>query len=199
MWMRYYSYGIALFIFIVDFITKKWIENNLELYEKINVIGTFFQITSIRNTGAAFSILENQRLFFLIVTVIVVGGLIWYIQFNRKTGRPLMMIALGLVLGGACGNFIDRLVKGEVVDFFQFNFGSYTFPIFNVADIGIVCGVILILLDSFLTREPQDGVVSADSAAAGASASDVTETADASGAAYGKSADGGQASEQQNR
>ncbi|GJM72230.1 hypothetical protein HMSSN036_44460 [Paenibacillus macerans] len=76
---------------------------------------------------------------------------------NKKQRNKLLPTALSLVLGGAVGNFLDRVVSGEVVDFLQFNFGSYTFPIFNVADSCIVIGVALIILDSLLEmrREKQ--------------------------------------------
>ncbi len=120
------------------------------LTEQIPVIGNFFLITSHRNRGAAFGILENQRWFFIIVTTIVVIGIIWYLQKVMKTNNKLLPLALSLVLGGAIGNFIDRILTGEVVDFLQFNFGSYEFPIFNVADSCIVIGVGLIILDSLL-------------------------------------------------
>lgn len=83
------------------------------------------------------------------MTVVVVVGIVWYLNKVRKT-RRLLPLALALVLGGAVGNFLDRLLTGEVVDFLQFNFGSYTFPIFNVADSCIVVGVALIILDSLL-------------------------------------------------
>ncbi|MNJ64387.1 Lipoprotein signal peptidase [compost metagenome] len=74
----------------------------------------------------------------------------WYLQKVKRLPNKLLPIALSLVLGGTFGNFIDRLLTGEVVDFLQFNFGSYTFPIFNVADSCIVIGFGLIVLDSFL-------------------------------------------------
>ncbi|MNC67307.1 Lipoprotein signal peptidase [compost metagenome] len=89
--------------------------------------------------------------------MIVVIGLIWYLLKVKNAGNKLLPTALSLVLGGAVGNFLDRAVAGEVVDFLQFNFGSYTFPIFNVADSCIVIGVALIVLDSLLEvrREKQ--------------------------------------------
>jgi signal peptidase II len=120
------------------------------MYEQIPVIGDFFLITSSRNRGAAFGILQDQLWFFIVVTLIVVGGIVWYLRKVSKEGRKLLPTALALVLGGALGNFIDRLLMGEVVDFLQFNFGSYTFPIFNIADSCIVIGVGLIILDTLL-------------------------------------------------
>ncbi|EGG38307.1 MULTISPECIES: signal peptidase II [Paenibacillus] len=143
-------YLIAFVLFLIDQGTKYLIATRLELYEQIPVIGDFFLITSSRNRGAAFGILQDQLWFFIIVTIIVVGGIVWYLRKVSKEGRKLLPTALALVLGGALGNFIDRLIMGEVVDFLQFNFGSYTFPIFNIADSCIVIGVGLIILDTLL-------------------------------------------------
>lgn len=143
-------YVIALIAILVDQGTKYVIASQMELNEKISVIGDFFLITSHRNRGAAFGILEDQRWFFIVVTTIVVIGLVWYINKVRTMPGKLLPVALGLVLGGAIGNFIDRVLYGEVVDFLMFNFGSYTFPIFNIADSCIVIGVGLIILDTLL-------------------------------------------------
>lgn len=148
---------IALIAFLIDQATKYWIATSLAINEQIPVIGNFFLITSHRNRGAAFGILQDQRWFFIVVTTVVLIGLVWYMLKIRKSGNRLLQTALALVLGGAAGNFIDRALTGEVVDFLQFNFGSYTFPIFNVADSCIVVGVALIILDSILEirREKQ--------------------------------------------
>jgi signal peptidase II len=140
-------YLIALIAFLVDQGTKYLIATRLELQEQIPVIGNFFLITSHRNRGAAFGILQGQQWFFILITTVVIIGIVWYLNKARQT-RKLLPLALSLVLGGAIGNFLDRLLMGEVVDFLQFNFGSYTFPIFNVADSCIVVGVALIILDS---------------------------------------------------
>jgi signal peptidase II len=91
-----------------------------------------------------------------------VAGIIWYMYKNRHSGKPLLMTGLGLVLGGAFGNFLDRALYGEVTDFLQFTFGSYVFPIFNVADTGIVCGVGLILLDAVLSMKNENGESNGD-------------------------------------
>ncbi|MHA0855869.1 signal peptidase II [Paenibacillus sp. CMAA1364] len=143
-------YIIALVAFLVDQGTKYLIASRMELTEQIPVIGNFFLITSHRNRGAAFGILEDQRWFFIAITIVVVIAIVWYLQKVMKTSNKILPLALSLVLGGALGNFIDRVIAGEVVDFLQFNFGSYTFPIFNIADSCIVVGVGLIIVDSFL-------------------------------------------------
>lgn len=148
-------YLFAVVVFAIDYISKEIIKRSLDLYEQVNVIGNFFLITSFRNRGAAFSILQNQRVLFIIITVVVAAAIIWYMQRSHRNGKMLMMTALSLVLGGAVGNFLDRAIYGEVVDFLQLNFGSYTFPIFNIADCAICVGVGLIILDSLLTSSKE--------------------------------------------
>ncbi|MBM7565734.1 signal peptidase II [Paenibacillus sacheonensis] len=155
--MKFYYYWLAVFVLVVDYASKKWVEHSLAMYETKHVLGDFFIITSIRNKGAAFSILQEKRTLFLIITLIVVAGIVWYLMKNRKSGKVLLLSGLGLVLGGAVGNFIDRLLYGEVVDFLQFTFGSYVFPIFNLADSGICIGVGMILLDALLTSKNENG------------------------------------------
>lgn len=166
----YYIY--AAIVVLIDQATKRIVVNRMELYESIPVIGEFFQITSHRNKGAAFGILQNQRWFFIIVTLVVVVGVIWYLSKMVKERRKLLPVALSLVLGGALGNFIDRLLFGEVVDFFHFTFQfslfgreiEYQYPIFNIADSAIVIGVGLILLDSLLSwREEAKAAKTAES------------------------------------
>ncbi len=155
-WPIWTYYGIAALVFLVDYVTKKIVENTMEIGERIEVLGNFFILTSIRNRGAAFGILQEQRVFFLVITLIVVAAIVWYVQHSYKKGSRLLLSALGLILGGAVGNFLDRSLYGEVVDFLQFNFGSYTFPIFNLADTGICVGVLLVILDSLLPRKQEN-------------------------------------------
>lgn len=143
-------YVVALLVFLLDQGTKRLIATRMELGEIIPVIGNFFQITSHRNKGAAFGILQGQRELFIVITVIVVVAIVWYLRKTMNSGQKLLPFGLSLVLGGAVGNFLDRALHGEVVDFARFNFGSYTFPIFNVADSAIVIGVAMIILDTLL-------------------------------------------------
>ena len=163
--LKYYIY--AVIVLAIDQATKWVVVKNLVLGEARPVIGEFFQITSHRNKGAAFGILQNQRWFFIVVTIAVVAGIIWYLRKMLQEGKRLLPFALSLVLGGAVGNFVDRALFGEVVDFLQFTFDlswfgnpEYIFPIFNVADSAIVVGVGLIFLDAFLSwrEEAKQGV-----------------------------------------
>ncbi|CDQ40188.1 MULTISPECIES: signal peptidase II [Virgibacillus] len=141
----YWYYLIALIMISIDQLTKWIIVKTMELGDQITIIDNFFYITSHRNTGAAWGILEGQMTFFYIVTAIVVIVVIYYMQMYAKESKWLA-IALSLVLGGAIGNFIDRLFRQEVVDFFDFIIFGYDFPIFNVADSSLVIGACLIIL-----------------------------------------------------
>jgi signal peptidase II len=158
-----YYYLLAVAVLIVDQVTKAIIISQLKIGERIPVIGEFFQITSHRNAGAAFGVLSGQRWFFLVVTTIVAGLLIWYIRSSYSKGLRLAPLAYCLILGGAIGNFIDRVRFGEVVDFLKFRFqfdwfGSpvdYTYPIFNVADSAIVIGVIMAIIQLWRERKEE--------------------------------------------
>ncbi|GAE33877.1 signal peptidase II [Halalkalibacter akibai] len=141
--MKYYL--LALIIIVLDQITKWVVVTEMALGEKITLIENVLYFTSHRNQGAAFGILQGQMWFFYIITVIVIVGIVYYMQ---KEGRhsPLLGISLGLVLGGAIGNFIDRLFRGEVVDFVDTYIFTYNFPIFNVADAALCVGVGLLFI-----------------------------------------------------
>ncbi|UOR12902.1 signal peptidase II [Halobacillus amylolyticus] len=145
----YIYYLIAAAIVIVDQITKWIVVQTMEIRESIPVIENVFYITSHRNRGAAWGILEGQMWFFYIVTVIVVGILIYYMGQYARQSR-FVGVALALILAGAIGNFIDRLFRKEVVDFLDVYIGSYNYPIFNVADSSLVIGVIFVLIATFV-------------------------------------------------
>ncbi|MFB9279975.1 signal peptidase II [Cohnella cellulosilytica] len=156
-WPIWVYYGIAVIVFLIDYASKKVISRTVELdTERIPVLGDFFMITHIRNRGAAFGMLQEQRLFFIVITIVVVGGILWYLHRSYRTGTKLLLAALATILGGAVGNFLDRALYGEVVDFLQFNFGSYTFPIFNLADTAICVGVGMVILDALLTMKQEN-------------------------------------------
>ena len=142
-------YLIALIIILVDQLTKWLIVKNMEIGESITVIENFLYITSHRNQGAAWGILQGQMMFFYIITALVVIGLIYYIQKLPKEEKAFG-IALSLMLGGAIGNFIDRLFRKEVVDFVNTWIFTYDFPIFNIADSALVIGVGIVLILTIL-------------------------------------------------
>ena len=140
-----YYYLLALVIIALDQITKAIIVNKMELGESIQVIENFLYITSHRNPGAAWGILAGKMWFFYIVTVVVIIALVFYIQKMAKT-HMLVGVALALMLGGAIGNFIDRILHQEVVDFIDTYIFGYNFPIFNVADSALTVGVALLII-----------------------------------------------------
>lgn len=151
-------YLIAMIVIFIDQWSKWLIVKKMEYGQSIAIIDQFFYLTSHRNRGAAWGILQGQMWFFYIITLAVIIAVIYYIRKLAKKD-PLMGTALGLILGGALGNFIDRVVRKEVVDFFDFYlnfyFFQYHYPIFNVADAALVVGVILILIHTLLESKKE--------------------------------------------
>ncbi|NLQ18708.1 lipoprotein signal peptidase [Marinomonas sp. M1K-6] len=151
-------WALALILFVLDWVTKQAIESNLFYGQEIAVL-PFFDLTLRYNTGAAFSFLAQaggwQRWFFSVIALAVAVGISWRLVKIAETNR-LESLALTFVLGGAIGNLYDRLVYGHVVDFLQFHWQqSWYFPAFNVADSAITIGVILMLLESFVAKNPE--------------------------------------------
>lgn len=135
---------LILLSVLLDQLTKYIVFKNINYNEYIVVINNFFYISHRRNTGAAWSFLsehEWSRYMFIAITIIVCAFLI-YMLFKSK--NFFMNISLALIIGGALGNLIDRIFKGYVVDFLEFVFGTYHYPTFNVADICVVIGTILL-------------------------------------------------------
>ena len=118
----------------------------MELGERIAVWDPWFGILSHRNRGAAWGMLQGQMWLFYIVTIIVIVGIIYFFHKEAKN-KPLFGISLMVLLGGAIGNFIDRLFRGEVVDFIDVLIPviQYHFPIFNVADAALTIAVIMLI------------------------------------------------------
>lgn len=143
---RYYL--IALLVIIIDQSSKWLIVKKMTIGESIEIVKGFLYITSHRNTGAAWGMLAGQMMFFYIITVIVVIIIIYYIHKEARQNL-LLGISLSLILGGAIGNFIDRLVKKEVVDFINTYIFSYDFPVFNIADSALVIGVGILMIHMF--------------------------------------------------
>lgn len=138
-----FYYLISLLILIIDQWSKWAIVKYMDLYESIPIIEGWLHITSTRNRGAAFSILQNQRWFFITLTVIVSLFIIYYIYRIYKTEK-WYALAFSLILGGAVGNLIDRILTGEVVDFIDVRI--INFAVFNLADSAIVIGTGLMLI-----------------------------------------------------
>lgn len=139
------SISITIVILILDQITKFIITKTMQIGDSFEVIPNFLSITSHRNNGAAWGILSGKMAFFYIITVIIL--IILIVFFIKEAKRNLLMqIAISLLFAGALGNFIDRVLNGEVVDFVDTYIFSYNFPIFNVADSSLTIGVVLVII-----------------------------------------------------
>jgi len=145
----YKYYLLAMIVIILDQWTKWLVVKYMALYERITVIENFFYMTSHRNKGAAWGILQGQFGFFYIITILFTIGIIYYLHKYGKNHRGLA-ISLSFILGGAIGNFIDRLFRKEVVDFIDVMIFTYDYPIFNLADSFLVVGVILFAIITFV-------------------------------------------------
>lgn len=141
-----YIYTVALFYLLLDQIIKFIVNNNLILMEEIPVINNFFSIYYLKNAGAAFSILGDKTLFLIIISIICLLFLKYYIK-KLKRVTSLTIVSLGIMIGGIVGNLFDRLLYKAVIDYLSFTFFNYSFPVFNLADIGITIGAILLLID----------------------------------------------------
>ena len=133
---------VAALVIVVDHFTKLYIENWLPLnhsWAPVPELGSYFRITHVSNTGAAFGLFPGGSLFFTVIAI-VVGAVIILYNYGLPAGHPLLRLALGLQLGGALGNLIDRLRLGHVTDFLDFG----PWPVFNVADMAIVAGVVIL-------------------------------------------------------
>lgn len=153
-----WSGSIVGAVLVLDQVTKYLVLSSIHLYERITVIPGFFNLTHVRNKGAAFGLLADvpgiwRSLFFITTTLTalaVIGFLI------RKTQDRLQVWAFSLIAAGAAGNLIDRIRFDEVVDFIQWYFRSFYWPSFNVADSAISVGVGLLILDMVLKKEPKE-------------------------------------------
>lgn len=138
----------------MDQCTKWLIVKNMELGERISVWDPWFGILSHRNRGAAWGMLEGQMWLFSVVTVAVIIAIIYFNHTEAK-GKPLFHVSLMLLLGGAVGNFIDRLFRGEVVDFVDVYIPviNYHFPIFNIADAALTIAVVMLFITIILEEK----------------------------------------------
>lgn len=142
---------------IIDQLTKFLVVKYMTIGQSISIIDHFLYITSHRNEGAAWGILQGKMLFFYVVTLLVIGVVILWIRRLDVKKEKLLVIALSLILGGAIGNFIDRVMYQHVVDFINTYIFGYDFPIFNIADSALCIGVFLMAVDAFLDvkRDPK--------------------------------------------
>jgi len=136
--------GLASIVVIADQLAKAWLVSILAPGERLPVVGDLLRLVNSQNSGALFGLFKDQALFFGIASIGVVGLIVWY---HGSSGRnPLLSVALGLLLGGALGNMIDRLRLGYVVDFVDAGVGDLRWYTFNVADAAISGAILLLIL-----------------------------------------------------
>lgn len=146
---------LSLFLIVADQLSKQWVVNSFDLYESIQIMPSL-NFTYVHNYGAAFSFLSDsggwQRWFFTAIAVAVSAVLVIWLRRN-----PMQLwrqnLAFALILAGAIGNVIDRLIFGYVIDFVDVYINNWHWPAFNIADMAITIGAVLMLLEAFFERE----------------------------------------------
>lgn len=148
------------FVVILDLITKAYIATTMLLHESFVIVEGLFNITYVRNPGAAFGFLAGaspgfRSIFFLLVTIVVIVMILYYIG-KSKTEEVLETFALSLIISGALGNLIDRVRFGEVIDFIDLYIGAHHWPAFNVADSAISIGAVIMVLNLLIHKQEYD-------------------------------------------
>ncbi len=141
--------GLAAIVLVLDQLTKAWLASFLAPGERVEVIGDLVRLIHSQNNGALFGLFRDLAIVFGVISVGVVGAIVW---FHHTSGRnTLLSVALGLLLGGALGNMTDRFRIGYVVDFVDLGIGDLRFYTFNVADSAISLAILLLILSAFLS------------------------------------------------
>lgn len=149
---------LSIVLLALDQITKWVVSTEMSLYQTIDIFPVF-NFTYVHNYGAAFSFLSEaggwQKYFFSTIAITISVLLIYWLKKLPATNK-LLCSAYALVLAGAIGNLIDRLVHGYVIDFLHVYYQQYDFPVFNIADVAISIGAALLLLDAFFEQKESD-------------------------------------------
>ena len=150
-------FAISALIITIDQVTKVYIDKMMDLHSSVTVLENFFNITYMRNKGAAFSFLSdfNYRIpFFILVSVVAIIVLL-IVLYRLRPDQKFAAISLSLIFSGALGNLIDRIRLGEVIDFLDAHWYQHHWPAFNVDDSAICVGVFLLAIDMFLEERRQ--------------------------------------------
>ncbi len=149
---------LALAAIILDQISKFWTLANFRYQERLNIIPDFFDWTLVFNPGAAFSFLADQggwQKYFFLTLALVISGYLWRGIVKNDFAR-WGKIGAAMIIGGAIGNAIDRVIHGHVVDFLLFYWQDWYYPAFNIADSFICVGAVLLILDGFSSKHKKD-------------------------------------------
>ncbi len=149
--------GWGTLVLVLDQASKLWIQNTFSFWDSIQVIPGMFKLVYVLNRGAAFGFLNNtsgtwQTYFFIAVTALAVV-LIFHLVRSVNRRDPFLFNGLGLVLGGAVGNLVDRIRLGHVIDFLDFYWGRYHWPAFNIADVAISIGVLCLIISFYIRKK----------------------------------------------
>ena len=155
--MKQFKWIVLIVIFILgDQWTKNLVVNNLELYERVNIT-SFFDITLLYNTGAAFSLFAfdtgSQRIPLILISIFVSVYLLGFLIKHASSNHCALNLSISMIAGGALGNLVDRITEGYVVDFLLFYYENWYFPAFNVADSLITIGMMIFLIDNFMIKD----------------------------------------------
>ena len=146
-------FGVAFASVLLDQWTKHWATDHLAFRDPVNVVGELVRFTYTRNSGIAFGLFAGKSFPFYIFSVVAALAVFWLWSRHPRLPWPRQW-SLALILGGAIGNLIDRVRNGEVVDFILLSWRGHEFPVFNVADMCVTCGVILFAL--VWTHDPRE-------------------------------------------
>ena len=145
---------VALSIILLDQASKEWVRRAFSLHESVPLVPGFFNLTYIRNTGAAWGLFSGQNLALALLALVMLVALVLFRRKLLPPGRP-HRVALGLLCGGIAGNFFDRLRLDYVTDFLDFYVGTWHWPAFNIADAAICIGVGIYILGTLLASPPE--------------------------------------------
>lgn len=150
-----FSLAFAVFFFILDQVTKELVVRLMTLGDRKVIIAGFFNLTSVRNNGAAWNMFAGKQWFLLLVSFAAMAGIIFFFKKLTCNYRE-RVFAMLLLCSGIVGNCVDRLFRNEVVDFLEFHLGRFYWPSFNVADSCICVGVFLFVISSLIRPEPEE-------------------------------------------
>ena len=134
---------ISLLFVVIDQVVKILVINKMALQQSITINNNFFNITYVRNTGAAWSILSGNVLLLIMISVLALVTIYYYLIKDKDLNK-IDIVSYSMLIGGIIGNLIDRIVHGYVIDYLDFKIFNYNFPIFNIADTLIVISIIII-------------------------------------------------------
>ena len=144
--------GFTLLFLLLDIVSKYLVSEFMIFNQSIVLIDNLFKLTYVKNTGAAWSIFASNTFFIIFVSLLIIIALVYYI-YKSNSLKFFEKLSYSLILGGALGNFFNRIFCGYVIDFIDLNIFDWNYPIFNLADTFIVLGVILLLIETWRAKK----------------------------------------------